>query len=119
MDAFNEVQRAKADMECFKNEAEAYRNEVLPKAHGKAAQILQDAEAYKATMINKAQGEADRFASVYAAYKAGKDVTVKKMYLDALEEVLQKSNKVIVDPSQKGNLLPVLQLNNPQPQTKD
>lgn len=119
VDAFNEVQRAKADMERFKNEAEAYRNEVLPKAHGKAAQILQDAEAYKATIINKAQGEADRFASVYAAYKAGKDVTVKKMYLDALEEVLQKSNKVIVDPSQKGNLLPVLQLNNPQPQTKD
>ncbi len=119
VDAFNEVQRAKADMERFKNEAEAYRNEVLPKAHGKAAQILQDAEAYKATMINKAQGEADRFASVYAAYKAGKDVTVKKMYLDALEEVLQKSNKVIVDPSQKGNLLPILQLNNPQPQTKD
>ncbi len=119
VDAFNEVQRAKADMERFKNEAEAYRNEVLPKAHGKAAQILQDAEAYKATMINKAQGEADRFASVYAAYKSGKEVTVKKMYLEAMEDVLQKSNKVIVDPSQKGNLLPILQLNNPQPQTKD
>lgn len=119
VDAFNEVQRAKADMERFKNEAEAYRNEVLPKAHGKAAQILQDAEAYKATMINKAQGEADRFASVYAAYKSGKEVTVKKMYLEAMEDVLQKSNKVIVDQSQKGNLLPILQLNNPQPQTKD
>lgn len=119
VDAFNEVQRAKADMERFKNEAEAYRNEVLPKAHGKAAQILQDAEAYKATMINKAQGEADRFASVYAAYKSGKEVTVKKMYLEAMEDVLQKSGKVIVDPSQKGNLLPILQLNNQQPQTKD
>lgn len=119
VDAFNEVQRAKADMERFKNEAEAYRNEVLPKARGKAAQVLQDAEAYKATMINKAQGEADRFASVYAAYKSGKEVTIKKMYLEAMEDVLQKSNKVIVDPSQKGNLLPILQLNNPQPQTKD
>lgn len=119
VDAFNEVQRAKADMERFKNEAEAYRNEVLPKAHGKAAQILQDAEAYKATMINKAHGEADRFASVYAAYKSGKEVTVKKMYLEAMEDVLQKSGKVIVDPSQKGNLLPILQLNNLQPQTKD
>lgn len=119
VDAFNEVQRAKADMERFKNEAEAYRNEVLPKARGKAAQILQDAEAYKATMINKAQGEADRFASVYAAYKSGKEVTIKKMYLETMEDVLQKSNKVIVDPSQKGNLLPILQLNNPQPQTKD
>ena len=119
VDAFNEVQRAKADMERFKNEAEAYRNEVLPKARGKAAQILQDAEAYKATMINKAQGEADRFASVYAAYKAGKEVTIKKMYLEALEDVLQKSNKIIVDPSQKGNLLPVLPLNNLQPSLKD
>ena len=119
VDAFNEVQRAKADMERFKNEAEAYRNEVLPKARGKAAQVLQDAEAYKATMINKAQGEADRFASVYAAYKSGKEVTIKKMYLEAMEDVLQKSNKVIVDPSQKGNLLPILQLKTPQTQTKD
>lgn len=112
VDAFNEVQRAKADMERFKNEAEAYRNEVLPKAHGRAAQIKQDAEAYKASIINKAQGEADRFASVYAAYKNGRAVTIKKMYLEALEEVLVKSNKIIVDPSQRGNLLPILQLNN-------
>ncbi len=111
VDAFNEVQRAKADMERFKNEAEAYRNEVIPKARGHAAQISQDAEAYKAAVINKAEGEAKRFASVYAAYKDGKEVTVKKMYLDALEDVLSKANKVIIDPSQKGNLLPVLSLN--------
>lgn len=111
VDAFNEVQRAKADMERFKNEAEAYRNEVLPKAKGQAAQIAQDAEAYKAATINKAEGEAKRFASVYAAYKDGKEVTVKKMYLDAMEDVLKKANKVIIDPSQKGNLLPVLSLN--------
>jgi len=110
VDAFNEVQRAKADMERFKNEAEAYRNEVLPKAHGRAAQITQDAEAYKAAVINKAEGEAKRFASVYAAYKDGKEVTVKKMYLETLEDVLSKANKVIIDPSQKGNLLPVLSL---------
>lgn len=114
VDAFNEVQRAKADMERFKNEAEAYRNEVLPKARGKAAQILQDAEAYKASIINRSQGDADRFASVYAAYKNGRMVTVRKMYLETIEDVLSKSNKVIIDPSQKGNLLPVLQLNNNQ-----
>ena len=114
VDAFNEVQRAKADMERFKNEAEAYRNEVLPKARGKAAQISQDAEAYRAATINKAEGEAKRFASVYEAYKDGKTVTVKKMYLDAMEDVLQKANKVIIDPSQKGNLLPVLSLNSQQ-----
>ena len=110
VDAFNEVQRAKADMERFKNEAEAYRNEVIPKAKGKAAQIAQDAEAYKAATVNKAEGEAKRFSSVYEAYKDGKDVTVKKMYLDTMEEVMQKAQKVIIDPSQKGNLLPVLPL---------
>jgi len=115
VDAFNEVQRAKADMERFKNEAEAYRNEVLPKAKGQAAQIAQDAEAYKAATINKAEGEAKRFASVYAAYKDGKEVTIKKMYLDAMEDVLKKANKVIIDPSQKGNLLPVLSLNSKKP----
>lgn len=111
VDAFNEVQRAKADMERFKNEAEAYRNEVIPKARGHAAQIKQDAEAYKSAVINKAEGEAKRFASVYEAYKNGKDVTVKKMYLDAMEDVLKKSHKIIIDPSQQGNLLPVLSLN--------
>ena len=114
VDAFNEVQRAKADMERFKNEAEAYRNEVIPKAKGKAAQIAQDAEAYKSATVNKAEGEAKRFSSVYEAYKDGKDVTVKKMYLDTMEEVMQKAQKVIIDPSQKGNLLPVLPLQGTQ-----
>lgn len=112
VDAFNEVQRAKADMERFKNEAEAYRNEVIPKARGKAAQILQDAEAYKSATINKAEGEAKRFASVYDAYRDGKSVTIKKMYLDAMEDVLKKANKIIIDPAQNSNLLPVLPLNN-------
>lgn len=111
VDAFNEVQRAKADMERFKNEAEAYRNEVIPKAKGRAAQVTQDAEAYRAATVNKAEGEAKRFASVYAAYKEGKEVTIRKMYIDAMEDVLQKAKKVIIDPSQKGNLLPVLTLN--------
>ncbi len=110
VDAFNEVQRAKADMERFKNEAEAYRNEVIPNAKGKAAQITQDAEAYKASTVNKAQGEANRFASVHSAYKKGRTVTAKKLYIEAMEDVLKRSEKVIVDPSQKGNLLPVLQL---------
>ncbi|MEE6206894.1 MAG: FtsH protease activity modulator HflK [Alphaproteobacteria bacterium] len=111
VDAFNEVQRAKADMERFKNEAEAYRNEVIPNAKGQAAQIAQDAEAYKSATINKAEGEAKRFASVYEAYKNGKEVTIRKMYLDSIESVLSHAHKVIIDPSQKGNLLPVLSLN--------
>ncbi len=111
IDAFNEVQRAKADMERFKNEAEAYRNEVLPKARGEAAKRLQAAQAYKEAVVNKAQGDAARFISVYNAYKEGKDVTIKRLYLETMEDVLSKSNKVIVDPSSKGgNVLPFLPL---------
>jgi len=113
VDAFNEVQRAKADMERFKNEAEAYRNEIIPKARGEAAQKLQDAEAYKAAVVNKAKGEADRFNSVYKAYTMGKNVTAKRMYLETMEDVVKKSDKVIIDPSTKGsNVLPLLPLNN-------
>lgn len=111
IDAFNEVQRAKADMERFKNEADAYRNEVLPKARGEAAKRMQNAQAYKESVVNKAQGDAARFISVYNAYKEGKDVTIKRLYLETMEEVLAKSNKVIVDPSSKGsNVLPFLPL---------
>ena len=84
VDAFNEVQRAKADMERFKNEAEAYRNEILPKARGEAAQRLQNAEAYKQAVVNKAQGDAERFLSVYNAYKQGKNVTSKRLYLETM-----------------------------------
>ena len=111
VDAFNEVQRAKADLERFKNEAEAYRNEVLPKAKGEAAQMLQDAEAYKAAVVNRAKGDADRYLSVYNAYQSGKDVTIKRMYLETMENVLKNADKVILDPSSKGaNVLPYLPL---------
>lgn len=117
VDAFNEVQRAKADMERFKNEAEAYRNEILPKSKGEASQRTQSAEAYKQAVINKAQGEAERFLSVYEAYKQGKDVTIKRLYLETMENVLANSNKVIIDPSAKGgNVLPILPLGQMQNQ---
>lgn len=112
VDAFNEVQRAKADMERFKNEAEAYRNEILPKARGEAAQRLQDAQAYKQAVVNKAQGDAERFTSVYEAYRQGKNVTIKRLYLETMEQVLGQSNNVIIDPSAKGsNVVPYLPLN--------
>ena len=111
VDAFNEVQRAKADMERFKNEAEAYRNEILPKAKGQASQILQNAQAYKESVVHKAQGETERFNSVYQAYRHGRDVTIKRLYLEAMEEVLGKSDKIIIDPSKNGgNVLPYLPL---------
>ena len=112
VDAFNEVQRAKADMERYKNEAEAYRNEVLPKAKGEAVKRIQEAEAYKQAVIDKAKGDAQRFNLVYNAYKQGKKVTAKRLYLETLEDVLSKSDTVIIDPSAKGsNVLPILPLN--------
>ena len=110
VDAFNEVQRAKADMERFKNEAEAYRNEIVPKAHGEAAQRLQNAEAYKQTVVNKAQGAADRFMSVYEAYRSGRDVTIKRLYLEAMEQVLGNSDKIIIDSGAKNGVVPYLPL---------
>ena len=111
VDAFNEVQRAKADMERFKNEAEAYRNEILPKARGEASQLLQNAQAYKEAVVNKAQGEADRFNSVYNAYKEGKNVTARRMYLETMENILSKSDKIIVDQGKNGNnVVPYLPL---------
>lgn len=111
VDAFNEVQRAKTDAERFKNEAEAYANEVLPKAEGEAIKRKQEAEAYKQAVISKAEGEAQRFSSVYNAYKTGKSVTAKRLYLETMEDVLKKSKKVIMDPSQKNsNMMPILPL---------
>lgn len=108
VDAFNEVQRAKADMERLKNEADAYRNEVLPVARGQAAKITQSAEAYKAEVVNRAQGDANRYQAVYQAYTQGKEVTKKRLYLETMEEVLKNSQKTILDQNQA---LPLLQLN--------
>lgn len=112
VDAFNEVQRAKADMERFKNEAEAYRNEVLPKARGEAAKRLQEAQAYREAVVNKAKGDAERFISVYNAYKQGKEITAKRLYLETMEGVLAIPEKLSSTRRAKGgNVLPILPLN--------
>ena len=98
-------------MERYKNEAEAYRNEIVPKAKGEASIRVQDAEAYREAVVSKANGDAERFLSVYNAYKNGKEVTIKRLYLETMEDVMSKSNKVIINPSDKGsNVLPYLPL---------
>src|SRR5271168_924404 len=102
IEAFRDVQRALADRERLRNEAESYRNDILPKARGAAAQIRQDAEAYRAEITNRAQGDADRFTEVYKAYKASEDVTAQRLYLETMEEILKNSNKVILDKSLLG-----------------
>lgn len=97
IDAFRDVQRALADRERLRNEAEAYRNDIIPKARGAAVQTRQDAEAYRAEIVNRAQGDADRFTEVYKAYAAAKDVTLQRLYLETMEEILKNSNKIIID----------------------
>jgi membrane protease subunit HflK len=112
IDAFRDVQRALADREKLRNQAEAYRNDIVPKARGAAAAIKQEAEAYRQEIIARSQGDADRFTSVYHAFKAAQDVTLQRLYLETMEEVLKNSNKVIIDKSAQGasGVLPYLPL---------
>jgi membrane protease subunit HflK len=102
IDAFNDVQRARADQERARNEAEAYANDILPRARGDAERIRQEAEAYKVQVVNLAHGEADAFLPLLRSYQAAKDVTAKRLYLESIDELLKKASKVIVDTSGKG-----------------
>ena len=109
IDAFNDVQSARQDQDRLKNEAQAYANKIVPTAEGEAAKMVQQAEAYKEQVIKQAEGEAKRFLSVYESYKAAKDVTTQRLYLEAMEEVMKNSNKVILDKN-GGGVVPYLPL---------
>ena len=102
IDAFNDVQRARADQERARNEAEAYANDIIPRARGEASRIVQDAQAYSTQVMNLAAGDAASFTSIYESYVKAKDVTSWKIYLDSIDEVLKKATKVIIDTSGKG-----------------
>jgi membrane protease subunit HflK len=102
IDAFNDVQRARADQERARNEAEAYANDILPRARGDAERLRQDAEAYKTQIVNLAQGDANAFLAVYDSYRDAKDVTAWRLYLESVDEMLRKATKVILDTSGKG-----------------
>ena len=109
IDAFNDVQRAKADQERAGNEAEAYRNGIIPVARGDAERIVQEAEAYKEQTVDLAQGDAQRFLSVLKAYQAAPDVTERRLYIETMESVLKNAEKIVVDPAVKG-IVPYLPL---------
>ncbi len=109
IDAFRDVQAAKADKERAQNEAESYRNDIIPRARGEAERILQGAEAYKQQVVATAQGEAARFLSVYNAYQQAKEVTAKRLYLETMEEILRGTNKIILD-TKDGGVVPYLPL---------
>lgn len=119
IDAFRDVQAAKADQESARNEAEAYRNDIIPKARGQAEQMLQDAEAYKQRVMAEAKGNAARFLSVYNEYVQAKDVTRKRIYLDTMEKVLQGMEKIIIDGKGGSGVLPYLPLPDLRPKAQE
>merc|ERR1739841_235886 len=110
IDAFRDVQAARADMERSKNEAEAYANDVIPRARGEAEKILQAAEAYKKEVVAKAEGEASRFLAIYNEYKNAKSVTQERMYLETMEKVLADIDKVIIEKNAGSGVVPYLPL---------
>ncbi|MCR5085045.1 MAG: FtsH protease activity modulator HflK [Succinivibrionaceae bacterium] len=95
--AFDDAIAAQEDEQRYKREAEAYANEVLPRADGKVQRIRQEAEGYRSQVVLKAQGEVARFEQVLPEYNAAPDITKRRIYLDTMQEVLGKAQKVILD----------------------
>jgi len=114
-DAFKDVVSAKEDKERMINEAQGYRNAVIPEARGRAAQILREAEAYREEKIKRSEGDAKRFLSQFEEYKKAPSITRKRIYLETMEEVLPGIEKYVMDAKGSG-VLPVLPLSkNPMP----
>jgi membrane protease subunit HflK len=127
IDAFRDVQAARADLERAQNEAQTYANRVVPEARGRAAQILQSAEAYREQTVAEAKGQAARFTQVYDQYKKAPDVTRERLYLETMERIFSGTDKVILDTQSGagGGVVPFLPLNElrrqsspPQPQAQ-
>ncbi|WP_428539285.1 FtsH protease activity modulator HflK [Rhodopila sp.] len=114
IESFRDVQRANTDAERMRNEAESYRNDIVPRARGEAARIVAEGQGAKAASVAQANGQAQQFDSVLKAYEKAKDVTVRRMYLDTMEDVLAHAQPLVVDDKLKG-LVPFLPLNVPPP----
>ena len=111
IDAFNEVQRARQDRDKTKNEAEAFRNDIVPRARGAAARLIAEAEAYEAEVVNRAAGDASRFDQVYQAYRSNPDVTRERIYIETVEEIFSNVEKIIIDePTGGSGVVPYLPL---------
>ncbi len=112
IDAFRDVQAAEQERDRTQKQADAYANQVLAGARGEAAQVLEEAEGYRARVVNEAQGEASRFTAVLTEYQKAPDVTRKRLYLETMEEVLGRVDKVIIDEQSGGQgVVPYLPLN--------
>ena len=110
IDAFKDVSSAIQDKERLINQAHGYRNEIIPTARGEAEQMIRQAEAYKEQKIRRSQGDAERFLSILTEYRKARDVTRKRLYIEAMEEILPTMEKIIIDTGGQGNILNLLQL---------
>jgi len=115
IDAFRDVQAARADKERLQNEAFAYANKVVPEARGEAERILQAAEGFKQGTVAEAQGQTARFLKVYDEYKKAPEVTRKRIFLETMERVLGGTDKVIIDGKSGQGVVPYLPLDQLQP----
>ena len=104
-DAFSDAIRAREDEQRYINEAEAYRNEIIPLARGEAKQIVEEAKAYRVKLIKSAEGEASRFRQLYAEYIKAPEVTRERLYLETVEAVFENTSKVMIDVDGGNNLL--------------
>jgi membrane protease subunit HflK len=111
IDAFRDVQAARADQERLQNEAQAYANRVIPEARGEAERILQAAQGYRDQVIAEAKGEADRFIKVLEQYQKAPGVTRQRIFIDTMQEVLSKTDKIIIDDKGGAGVVPYLPLN--------
>ena len=103
--AFNDAVKAGADRDRFKNEGQAYASDVVPKARGAAARLLEEAEGYKSRVVAQAEGDAQRFKSVLAEYQKAPAVTRDRLYLETMQQVYSNVTKVLVDSRNGSNLL--------------
>lgn len=109
--AFKDVASAKEDKNRMINQAEGYRNNVIPKARGEAQAMIREAEGFRVARIARAEGDVAKFNAMLVEYKKGKDVTRKRMYLETMEEILPNIEKYIVPDGNGSNLLNLLNLN--------
>ena len=104
-EAYSDVIRAREDRERFIEEARVHVNSVVPEARGQAARIVQEAEGYKEATVALAEGEAARFSLLLEEYRKAPEVTRKRLYLQTMESVLNRSRKVLLDADSSGNVL--------------
>ena len=108
--AFKDVASAKEDKNKMVNQAEGYRNDLIPKARGEAQSMIREAEGYKKARIARAEGDVAKFSAVLKEYRKAKGVTETRMYLETMEEILPKIQKIIIPDAKSGNLINLLNL---------